>query len=223
MKKKAMTLLITISFIAVISIFILKNLDTSENYVTTSNLGYGNTQVFLLIKNFQRELLKAFENESIYDIFTENAHDCSPMIFDFKNNVSLLMICKYEDKININNFFKKNDAFIEQTASVFDEYNSNIYTFVNVVKRSEFKSINSSKELDELFLLFEDELGYIPYENNYISELKNRFSFLTINEKSKMVKIFLELDQNNKIYNVHFLLDTANKKQRILDFELTYK
>jgi hypothetical protein len=223
MKKKGMTLLITISFIAVISILILKNLDTSEKYVTNSNAEYANTQVFLLIKNFQNELFKAFENDTVYDAFTKNENQCTPMIFDFKNNISSLRICKYADKININSIFKKDDSFIEQSTSIFDQYNFNIYTFVSVVKRSDFKSIHSFKELDELFLLFKDELGYISDENDLILTLRNRFSFLDMNEESKILKIFLKINQENKIYNAHFLLDTANKKQRILGFEISYK
>jgi hypothetical protein len=220
MKKKAMTLLITLSFISVISILILKNLDQSEKYVTNSNAEYANTQIFLLAKNFQTELLKAFKNESVYDVFTKNENDCTPMPFQFGNILSTLTICKYEDKIDINSFFTKNDSFIEQTTSIFDEYNSNIYTFVSVVKRSEFKSINSSKELDELFLLFEKEVGY--NENSNILELKNRFSFLSKNSQSKLVRIFLDFKEENKTYKAEFLLDTANNNQRILDFELRY-
>ena len=62
---------------------------------------------------------------------------------------------------------------------------------VSVVKRSDFKSIHSFKELDELFLLFKDELGYISDENDLILTLRNRFSFLDMNEESKILKIFL--------------------------------
>ena len=194
-----MTLLITLSFISVISLLILKNLEDSEQYVRDNNAEYVDTQVFLLIKNFQRELLKAFERDTVYDTFVENGQECTPMLLTLKDNASHLNICKYQDKININNFFKKSDSFIEQTSSMFDEYYLNIYTFVSVVKRSEFKNINSSKELDELFLLFEDELGYIANENNDILLLKNRFTFLTINKESKIVKIFLETNNELKM------------------------
>ena len=73
--KKSIVLLITLLFISAISILVFKNLSSGESYLNTVNKEYNNTQVILLVKNVQEELLSYFSKNDVYDSFVENEQE----------------------------------------------------------------------------------------------------------------------------------------------------
>ena len=223
MQKKAIILLVTLSFLAISSLLILKSLTLSEKYVQKVNAEHHQTQVFLLIKNFQDELFKIFKQKNIYDEFLKNDTECFSMPLSFNYILSNLQVCKYQDKININKFFTNNDSAIKEFSPIFDEYNLNIYTFNNSVKQSKFKSISSSKELDSLFKMYTKKLSQNRENNNDLLQLQNRFSFFTTTAEDRYMRVFLTFQLDDKIYSSNFLLNTNYEKQEVIDFEFSYK
>ncbi|NQY22373.1 MAG: hypothetical protein HRT40_13950, partial [Campylobacteraceae bacterium] len=105
MQKKSIVLLITILFITTISALILKNLKSSEDYISASNKEYTYAQALLLVKNAQNELLGFFSNDDIYDnyISSEDADLSVPL--NFKDINFILEVKPYKKEFNINHFF----------------------------------------------------------------------------------------------------------------------
>ena len=122
--KKSIVLLITLLFISAISLLVFKNLSSGEIYLSSVNKEHNNTQVILLIKNAQEELLSYFSKEERYDSFISKKEELS-LPFHIKGIDFSLTLSKYNKEININDFSlsdkKKKKLFLKKIEIIFNE------------------------------------------------------------------------------------------------------
>lgn len=240
MPKKSIILLITILFISAISILILQNLKQSEEYLDVSNKEYSNTQVILLIKNAQNELLNLFAEDEVFEAYLESdiLSQTIPLTLkgiDFNLNISLL-----NKEFNINDFALKDEKlkeiFINKVQEYFSLHQMDFYTFNEIIneyfiiyKISEKSPISSSKQVNNIINNF--------IKKTYLQDkklIKNVFGFLAKTYKNsdnksisdyKLLVCKLTFVINNHKYLSSFILDPKKKINNtgVLDFEFTFK
>ena len=129
--KKGVVLFITIAFVTIISIFILKNLDNTDKYLENQNFIASNTQLLISIQNTQEQVSKILvNNKNTVDKFLEDTLVDSSI--PLKINIEDLKIDfnfnKYE-KVDINILSKDDKSKINELFS-----DNNIYNFLFVFR-----------------------------------------------------------------------------------------
>lgn len=238
--KKSIVLLITLLFISAISILVFKNLSSGESYLNTVNKEYNNTQVILLVKNVQEELLSYFSKNDVYDSFVENEQEDITLPFHIKDIEFTIKVSKYNKELNINDFNlsnkEKKELFLKKVETMFNENYWDFNSFDEVVNQY-FKKykitidnpIINSKQVNNIMSDYS--------QKTYLKEVKNlidKIGFLPIeiydtkskkNNNIKYLSCFLYFKINKEEYRVSFILDIEKKtnKTGVIDFDFIFK
>lgn len=237
--KKSIVLLITLLFISAISLLVFKNLSSGEIYLSSVNKEHNNTQVILLTKNAQEELLSYFSKDERYDSFISKKEELS-LPFHIKGIDFSLTLSKYNKEININDFSlsdkKKKKLFLQKIEIIFNENNGEINIFKDVVnsyflryKITKENPIINSKQVNNIMSDYLQK----TYRKE-ANELIEKIGFLPItfresekkqNNNIKYILCTLDFKINKQEYRSHFILDIEKKTNNtgVIDFAFTFK
>ncbi|NQY24145.1 MAG: hypothetical protein HRT41_08925 [Campylobacteraceae bacterium] len=237
--KKSIVLLITLLFISAISLLVFKNLSSGEIYLSSVNKEHNNTQVILLIKNAQEELLSYFSKDERYDSFISKKEELS-LPFHIKGIDFSLTLSKYNKEININDFSlsdkKKKKLFLQKIEIIFNENNGEINIFKDVVnsyflryKITKENPIINSKQVNNIMSDYLQK----TYRKE-ANELIEKIGFLPItfresekkqNNNIQYILCTLDFKINKQEYRSHFILDIEKKTNNtgVIDFAFTFK
>lgn len=219
--KKSIVLLISLLFIAVISLLILKNLQDTDSYLAEQNAKFTKTQIMFYINNAKDEISNILSKKLDEDILKEYIGVEYPILVqDAKISIKL----EEYDKYNINLLNEKDDKKYEylkdflQRNEIYD-----IYTLQAILKEND--NIKNNKQLDNLFEKFEKESYNID-----ISKVKDYIGFMdydkkeiTQNEKEKEIlfyELFVNVDYLKQFAKAYYIL---NKNGGVEYFEFSFK
>ncbi len=218
--KKSIVLLISLFFIAAVSLLILKNLEDTNSYVNEQNSKFSKTQMMFLLNNAKDEISKALaQNEGNdlssfldlnYPIMIQDAKIIVRLQEYDKYNINLLKKTDEKEYVHIKDFFQRNGIY-------------DIETFRYLMKDNE--DIENYKQLDELLNSFAQQ----TYKND-ILELKDYLGFIKFdkkefeqNEEKKEIlfyELFVKVDYLKQFAKAYYIL---NKSGGVEYFEFSFK
>ena len=218
--KKSIVLLISLFFIAAVSLLILKNLEDTNSYVNEQNSKFSKTQMMFLLNNAKDEISKALaQNEGNdlssfldlnYPIMIQDAKIIVRLQEYDKYNINLLKKSDEKEYVHIKDFFQRNGIY-------------DIETFRYLMKDNE--DIENYKQLDELLNSFAQQ----TYKND-ILELKDYLGFIKFdkkefeqNEEKKEIlfyELFVKVDYLKQFAKAYYIL---NKSGGVEYFEFSFK
>ena len=225
--KKGVVLFISLLFIAVISLLILKNLEDTDSYISEQNAKFSKTQILFYIsntkdeiknileQNLDREILKEYIGME-FPLFIQDAKITLKLEEYDKYNINLLKEKDEEKYKYLKDFLIRNDIYdIELLKKIYEEY-----TF-------ELKDKNqmNSKQLDFILEKFEKE----SYKTD-ILKVKDYIGFqdydkkeITQNDKEKDIKfyeLFVKVEYLRQFAKAYYILD---KSGGVKYFEYSFK
>lgn len=218
--KKSIVLLISLFFIAAVSLLIIQNLKDTDSYINEQNSKFTKTQIMFLINNTKDEVSKILSQNQGNDIGSYLDVDYPIVVKDAKIIVTL----KKYDKYNINLLKSKDEQDYESIKKFFEE--NDIYdteTFIYLMKANQ--DIKNYKQLNELLLNAKNE-SY----NKQILDLKDYLGFIKfdkkdtdINDEKKEIlfyELFVKVDYLKQFVKAYYIL---NKNGGVEYFELSFK
>jgi hypothetical protein len=218
--KKSIVLLISLFFIAAISLLIIQNLKDTDSYINEQNSKFAKTQILFLINNAKDEISNILSQNQGNDISSYLDVDYPIVVKDAKIVVKLQ---KY-DKYNIN-LLKSKDKKDYVYLKKFFEDNS-VYdteTFIYLMKNKQ--DIKTYKQLNELLLNVKNE----SYDKR-ILDLKDYLGFIKFDKKDTLIndekkeilfyELFVKVDYLKQFVKAYYIL---NKNGGVEYFELSFK
>ena len=219
--KKSIVLLISLFFIAAVSLLILKNLEDTDSYINEQNSKFTKTQIIFLINNAKDEVSKILAKGIDKEILKDYTNKDFPILFQ---DAKVIMRLEEYDKYNINLLNEKDEKKYEY----FKDFliRNDIFD-IEILKGvlSEKDKVKNSKQLDELLEKFEKE----SYSSN-IFKVKDHIGFMnydkkeiTQNEKDKEIlfyELFVKVDYLKQFAKAYYIL---NKNGGVEYFEFSFK
>ena len=219
--KKSIVLLISLFFIAAVSLLILKNLEDTDSYINEQNSKFTKTQIIFLINNAKDEVSKILAKGIDKEILKDYTNKDFPILFQ---DAKVIMRLEEYDKYNINLLNEKDEKKYEY----FKDFliRNDIFD-IEILKGvlSEKDKVKNSKQLDELLEKFEKE----SYSSN-IFKVKDYIGFMNYdkkeiiqNEKDKEIlfyELFVKVDYLKQFAKAYYIL---NKNGGVEYFEFSFK
>ncbi len=226
--KKSIVLLISLFFIAAVSLLIMKNLEDTDLYLSEQNSKFSKTQIMFLLDNTREEIkgilasiVKDVDEDKQREVLKDYVGVNFPIIMqDAKITIRL----EEYDKYNIN-LLKEKD---EKKYEYFKDFlaRENIYDFERLQDiYSENNQVKNSKQLDFILEKFEKE-SY----NSDISKVRDYIGFqeydkkeITQSDKEKEIKfyeLFVEVEYLKQFAKAYYILD---KSGGVKYFEYSFK
>ena len=227
--KKSIVLLISLFFIAAVSLLILKNLENTDSYINEQNSKFAKTQMMMYLNNAKDEIARVLklvvEQNSDENKQREVLKDYVGVNFPIiMQDAKITIRFEEYDKYNIN-LLKEKD---EKKYEYFKDFlvRENIYDFERLEDIfSENNQVRNSKQLDFILDKFEKE-SY----NTDIFKVKDYIGFqdydkkvITQNDKEKEIKfyeLFVKVDYLKQFAKAYYIL---NKNGGVEYFELSFK
>jgi len=192
--RKSIVLLITLFFIATISILILQNLKDTDDFLNELAFDNSLSQVQITIDNIQKELPKYFyKNRDNIDIILENS---SAVPLNYGNVELLLNIIEYVPKeFNINKLTTEDTSsykFINNITSVYD--------FVQLVNKH--KPYTSQEQIVQTI----DEYIELTHDKDILN-ITDDFTYFTIKNGARLIECNYNLKVNDITSEVSFIFD----------------
>ena len=219
--KKGVVLFISLLFIAVISLLILKNLEDTDSYISEQNAKFSKTQILFYINNTKDEIKNILTQNLDSEVLKEYMGMEFPL---FIQDAKITLKLEEYDKYNIN-LLKEKD---EEKYKYFKDYlvRNDIYD-MELLKDIfiESKKVENSKQLDFILEKFEKE----SYKTD-ISQVKDYIGFqdydkkeITQNDKEKDIKfyeLFVKVEYLKQFAKAYYILD---KSGGVKYFEYSFK
>ena len=231
--KKSIVLLISLFFIAAVSLLIMKNLEDTDLYLSEQNSKFSKTQIMFLLDNTREEIkgiLASIVKDVDEDKQREVLKDYVGVNFPiFMEDARIIMRLEEYDKYNINLLKEsKNKKTDEEKYKYFKDFlaRENIYDFERLQDiYSENNQVKNSKQLDFILEKFEKE-SY----NSDISKVRDYIGFqeydkkeITQSDKEKEIKfyeLFVEVEYLKQFAKAYYILD---KSGGVKYFEYSFK
>ncbi|WP_321314840.1 hypothetical protein [Halarcobacter sp.] len=213
--KKGVVLFITIAFVTIISIFILKNLDNTDKYLENQNFIVSNTQLLISIQNTQEQVSKILvNNKNTVDKFLEDTLLDSSI--PLKINIEDLKIDstfnRYE-KVDINTLSKDDKSEINKL--FMDNNIFNFYLFLDIyteiLQRSN-KNITNRSQLYDIINTFT-----IRDESSEIEKIINDLGFI---DGEDLYELNVNAEYLNAKAKAYYIL---NKSGEVEYFDISFK
>jgi len=213
--KKGVVLFITIAFVTIISIFILKNLDNTDKYLENQNFIVSNTQLLISIQNTQEQVSKILvNNRNTVDKFLEDTLLDSSI--PLKINIEDLKIDstfnRYE-KVDINTLSKDDKSEINKL--FMDNNIFNFYLFLDIyteiLQRSN-KNITNRSQLYDIINTFT-----IRDESSEIEKIINDLGFI---DGEDLYELNVNAEYLNAKAKAYYIL---NKSGEVEYFDISFK
>ena len=231
--KKSIVLLISLFFIAAVSLLIMKNLEDTDLYLSEQNSKFSKTQIMFLLDN-TREEIKGILASIVKDVDEDKQREVLkyyvgvnfPILME---DARIIMRLEEYDKYNINLLKEsKNKKTDEEKYKYFKDFlaRENIYDFERLQDiYSENNQVKNSKQLDFILEKFEKE-SY----NSDISKVRDYIGFqeydkkeITQSDKEKEIKfyeLFVEVEYLKQFAKAYYILD---KSGGVKYFEYSFK
>ena len=185
--KKSIVLLISLLFISILSLLIIKNLDDTNTYVEEQNIKLNKIQIVSLFTNAK---LAAFDVIKKY----KNELDDEKLVPFSINNIDIVFsLVEYNRKdINLFNDKKNRDRLLED---IFISKDINDFELFKVVfdgiKEKFFKKtmVNNNKQLDAIINAYLNN----SYSKNK-NEIKSEFGFFPLSKEEKIYELTLSIN-----------------------------
>ncbi|QKF68006.1 hypothetical protein AVENP_2502 [Arcobacter venerupis] len=218
--KKSIVLLISLFFIAAVSLLIIQNLKDTDSYINEQNSKFTKTQIMFLLNNAKDEVSKILSKNQENDISSYLDIDYPIVVKDAKIIVKL----KEYDKYNINLLKSKDEKDYESIKKFFEDNSVyDIETFRYLMKDKQ--DIKNYKQLDDLLVTVTKESS-----DKRILDLKNYLGFIkfdkkdtdTNDEKKEILfyELFVKVDYIKQFAKAYYIL---NKNGGVEYFELSFK
>lgn len=218
--KKSIVLLISLFFIAAVSLLIIQNLKDTDSYLSEQNSKFTKTQIMFLINNTKDEVSKTLSQNQGNDISSYLDVDYPLVVKDAKITVTL----QEYDKYNINLLKSKEKKDYESIKKFFVENGVyDIETFIYLMNEQE--DINNYKQLNELLLNVKNQ----SYDKR-ILDLKDYLGFIKFDKKETLIndekkeilfyELFVKVDYLKQFVKAYYIL---NKSGGVEYFELSFK
>lgn len=207
--KKSIVLLVSLFFIAALSILILKNLEDTNSYIDEQNSKFNKAQTIVLIKNLQTQISDIFNKnqDKIDSIIETQLYEYFPIQIEKIN--MFFKILPYE-RININKLTSEDKKEKEEIKKFFE--NNDIYNTEVLETLLKNKIINSNKQVDDIINIFIKE----TYDNK-ILDVRSEIGFLS---DEKLYELFIKIDYIKEFVKAYYIL---NNKGEVKYFELSFK
>lgn len=228
MMKKGIVLLISLFFIAIISLLIFENMTDTDILIQERNADVANTQALVSVNNYKDEIGKLlFKNKENLDDFLNNEIFSTGIFLEMQNVKVKFNLAKYDNKYDINVLIngtpedknKLEELFILNGVD-FDEFSYFVTNYMSQINKDD-RSITTFKQLNKLISEF------VKVSNNdKIEEIKDMLGFFNISEKSNFVLCNLDFEITAKKYSSHFIYDLDSSKEneiKVKDFEFIFK
>ena len=220
--KKAVVLFISLLFISVLSILILKNLNDTDNYIKEQNSNFNKIQMIVLMNNLQTQISKIFlaNQEMIENFLLQNETVTFPL--QIKNSEIIFTINKY-DRANINLLNKNDNDEINELLTIFNEYNIPYYDSLKDIYLRE-KLLYKSDE--DSFIKNNKQIKYIINKviketySDEILKIKDKIGFLTNSSNGNLYEIYVKIKHYDNLSKAYYIL---NKEGEVKYFESSFK
>ena len=228
--KKSIVLLISLFFIATVSLLIIQNLKDTNSYINEQNSKFTKTQMMMYLNNAKDEIARVLklvvEQNSDENKQREVLKDYVGVNFPIiMQDAKITIRFEEYDKYNIN-LLKEKD---EKKYEYFEDFlvRENIYDFERLEDIfSENNQVKNSKQLDFILEKFEKE-SY----NTDIFKVKDYIGFIdgydkqeiTLDDKDKEIEfyeLFVKVDYLKQFAKAYYIL---NKKGEVKYFEYSFK
>ncbi len=231
--KKSIVLLISLFFIAAVSLLIMKNLEDTDLYLSEQNSKFSKTQIMFLLDNTREEIkgilasiVKDVDEDKQREVLKDYVGVNFPILME---DARIIMRLEEYDKYNINLLKEsKNKKTDEEKYKYFKDFlaRENIYDFERLQDiYSENNQVKNSKQLDSILEKFEKE-SY----NSDISKVRDYIGFqeydkkeITQSDKEKEIKfyeLFVEVEYLKQFAKAYYILD---KSGGVKYFEYSFK
>jgi hypothetical protein len=231
--KKSIVLLISLFFIAAVSLLIMKNLEDTDLYLSEQNSKFSKTQIMFLLDNTREEIkgilasiVKDVDEDKQREVLKDYVGVNFPILME---DARIIMRLEEYDKYNINLLKEsKNKKTDEEKYKYFKDFlaRENIYDFERLQDiYSENNQVKNSKQLDFILEKFEKE-SY----NSDISKVRDYIGFqeydkkeITQSDKEKEIKfyeLFVEVEYLKQFAKAYYILD---KSGGVKYFEYSFK
>jgi hypothetical protein len=233
--KKSIVLLISLFFIAAVSLLIMKNLEDTDLYLSEQNSKFSKTQIMFFLDNTKDEIVTVLKQ--ISEQYSDDKTKQREVLKDyvgvnfpiFMEDAKIIMRLEEYDKYNINLLKESKDKEADaEKYKYFKDFlaRENIYNFEDLQDiYSENNKVENSKQLDFVLEKFEKE----SYKTD-ISGVKDYIGFqdydkkeITQNYKEKEInfyELFVEVEYLKQFVKAYYILD---KSGGVKYFEFSFK
>lgn len=211
--KKGIVLLISLFFIASVSLLILRNLSDTDLYLSEQNSKFSKTQIMFLLDNTRSEISKILTQNLDREIIKEYTNKEFPIIIE---DAKIIMRLEEYDKYNINLLKESKDKDADaEKYKYFKDFLSreNIYDFERLQDiYGENNKVENSKQLDFVLEKFQNE----SYSTD-ISKVRDYIGFqdydkkeITQSDKEKEIKfyeLFVDVEYLKQFIKAYYILD----------------
>ena len=231
--KKSIVLLISLFFIAAVSLLIMKNLEDTDLYLSEQNSKFSKTQIMFLLDNTREQIegiltsvVKDVDENKQREVLKDYVGVNFPILME---DARIIMRLEEYDKYNINLLKEsKNKKTDEEKYKYFKDFlaRENIYDFERLQDiYSENNQVKNSKQLDFILEKFEKE-SY----NSDISKVRDYIGFqeydkkeITQSDKEKEIKfyeLFVQVEYLKQFAKAYYIL---TKSGEVKYFEFSFK
>lgn len=225
--KKAIILLLSLFFIASLSILILKNLADTQEYLGQKNSQYAKMQMIYILNNVKSQV------GSILTINSKNENEGENLLNDYFNkpfplkikDIAVVFTLNPYEKYNINDLKTNDEEKEESKYRVFKRFlsDNNIYDFDKLVmifqeKVGEKGKIENQKQLDDIIdtfiveikddsiLKIKDRIGFVEYKETETDEenYEHYELFVDVNYLTNFMKAYYILKKNGEVESFEF-------------------
>ena len=231
--KKSIVLLISLFFIAAVSLLIMKNLEDTDLYLSEQNSKFSKTQIMFLLDNTREEIkgilasiVKDVDEDKQREVLKDYVGVNFPILME---DARIIMRLEEYDKYNINLLKEsKNKKTDEEKYKYFKDFlaRENIYDFERLQDiYSENNQVKNSKQLDFILEKFEKESynSDILKVRDYIGFQEYDKKEITQSDKEKEIKfyeLFVEVEYLKQFAKAYYILD---KSGGVKYFEYSFK
>jgi len=204
--KKGIILLISILFIALISLIILKNLDDSEKFLQHSNMVANQVQTIKIIEDVDGIIEKLYQTHK--NDFKEHLATLPNIPISYENIDLDIKINTFDEMCNIN----KLDSL--ECNNLFAQNNINLGVFQENLNNFD-KNITTNKQKKDIIRtsLEKNDIGN--------SDLINSFSYMDTNN-TYLLNYDVSIDKQ-KFCNIYTIYKDINTTLKAIDFEINFK
>ena len=218
--KKSIVLLISLFFIAAVSLLILKNLEDTDSYINEQNSKFTKTQIIFLINNAKDEVSKILSQNQGNDISSYLDVDYPIVLKEALITITLEEYDKYDinllnkkdekDYENLKKFLEKNGVYDMENLKYLMQNNENIK---NYKQRDDLLNDFAIQVYDKRILDLKDYLGFIKFDKKDTD---------TNDEKKEILfyELFVKVDYLKQFVKAYYIL---NKNGGVEYFELSFK
>ncbi len=217
--KKSIVLLISLLFIAAVSLLIIKNLSDTDSYLSEQNAKFSKTQIIYFLNNTKDEVSKTLSQNQGKDISSYLNVDYPIVVKDALITITLKEYDKYDinllnkkdekDYENLKKFLEKNGVYDVENLKYLMQNNENIK---NYKQRDDLLNDFAIQVYDKRILDLKDYLGFIKFDKKE-NEKKEDKEIL-------FYELFVKVDYLKQFVKAYYIL---NKNGGVEYFEFSFK